>query len=164
MKRSCPQQSAASVAIAMLLLISIHGMSSVQSQSPRLQGSDVEYSDRKSQPEDGVPASALLTDHGRALAEELRNLRRTRSNLGEKHPTRSGIDRQINDILLQLKAFVPAEPDDENPFLKQPNRIREPLSSNPAINDTELRQLVLRLNERVNDLEYRLKKLEAKNK
>lgn len=117
----------------------------------------------------GVPSAAFLTDRGRALVENLRNLRRTRANLGPKHPTLPVIDKAILETEQQLRAWLPDESAEENPFKKldaPPQRARPATDAtdNAAMNDTDLRQLVLRLHGQVEALEARVRTLERSPK
>ncbi|TWT56253.1 hypothetical protein CA85_44350 [Allorhodopirellula solitaria] len=116
--------------------------------------------------DDGVPPAALLTDRGRALAENLRNLRRTRANLGSKHPTLPVIEKAISETEQQLRAWLPGDPVEENPFESRdaPPTAKPPAAessaANAGMNDTDLSQLVLRLHVRIEKLENRVRKLE----
>ncbi len=115
---------------------------------------------------DGIPPAALLTDRGRELADSLKNLRRTRANLGPKHPTLPVIEQAISDTEKQLQAWLPNGTENENPFKTRDAAPRESSldvgrNSSPAgMNSTDLRQLVLRLHERVEALEARVQALE----
>ncbi|MCO8122479.1 hypothetical protein NHH03_12090 [Stieleria sp. TO1_6] len=102
-----------------------------------------------------VPGAALLTERGRQLAQELRMLKRSRANLGSKHPTLPLITKKIEAIEEQLEAWEPAmgEPA-ENPFHAE--------NPKPQINDYDLRQMVIQLNKRVEQLEKRISVLENK--
>ncbi len=114
----------------------------------------------------GIPSAALLTDRGRALVENLRNLRRTRANLGPKHPTLPVIEKAISETEQQLRAWLPEDPAEENPFKNldsPPQRSRRATRNDTAdsvMNDTDLRQLVLRLHARIEALEARVETLE----
>ena len=104
---------------------------------------------------DVVPRAALLNERGRELAEELRMLKRSRESMGSKHPTLPLINNKIEAIQEQLEAWEPAvgQPA-ENPF--------HPSQSKPQMNEYDLRQMVIKLNKRVEMLEKRIDLLEQK--
>lgn len=104
-----------------------------------------------------IPEAALLTERGRQLAQQLRLLRRTREGLGAKHPTLPVVEKKIEAVLEELSAWEPAYGDaEENPF--RPGAKKDP----KMLNEYDLRQLVLRLAKRVEQLEGRIEKLEGK--
>jgi uncharacterized protein involved in exopolysaccharide biosynthesis len=104
---------------------------------------------------ENVPQAALLTERGRQLAEQLRLLKRSRDSMGSKHPSLPSINTQIEAIEEQLEAWEPAfgEPA-ENPF--------HPGRATPQMNEFDLRQIVIRLNKRVESLEKRVAELERR--
>lgn len=116
--------------------------------------------------DEAIPPAALLTDRGRELAENLRNLRRTRANLGGKHPTLPVVERAIAETERQLRAWLPSEEGSDNPFKNldsSPQRSSSAArneSEKSAINETDLRQLVLRLHAKIEQLEERVRLLE----
>ncbi len=108
-----------------------------------------------------IPDAALLTQRGRELAQELRMLRRTRNNMGSKHPTRPLIEQKIEAVEEQLQAWEPAFGNPPpNPF--QPGGDRQPGggADAPQMNEYDLRQMVIRLSKRVEELERRVSQLE----
>lgn len=129
------------VALVAMLVVSL------ASQLPAQTGSS---DSKNSKSAEKAPQAALLTERGRELVEQLRLLRRSRENLGSKHPTLPLINIQIAAIKEQLEAWEPAA----NPF--------HPSQTTPQINDYDLRQIVLRLNKRVEMLEKRVSELESK--
>lgn len=108
----------------------------------------------KTQPSaEQVPRAALLTERGRQLAEELRLLKRSRESMGSKHPTLPLVNKRIEAIEEELQAWEPAiGPPADNPFHPNPGK--------PQMNDFDLRQMVIRLNKRVEALEKRVAELE----
>ena len=104
----------------------------------------------------GVPAEALLTERGRELAFELKNLLRSKNGMGPRHPSLPDVEKRIEATRELLKAYAPAE----NPFKKKDGGGDQP---EKMLNEYDLRQLVLRLSKRVEQLEKRVAKLEGKN-
>ena len=109
----------------------------------------------KERSDDEIPRAALLTERGRELAEELRMLKRTRDSLGSKHPTLPVVLEKIEQVKLQLQAWSPSGAGAENPF--------RPGQSKPEINQTDLRQIVLQLSMRIEQLERRVQTLEKQS-
>lgn len=106
-----------------------------------------------------APSAALLTERGRQLATELKMLKRSREAMGDRHPTLPVINKQIEAIEEQLKAWEPAFGGTEaNPF--RPDDAKQA----PQVNEYDLRQMVIRLNARVEELEKRVAVLEKKTK
>ncbi len=120
----------------------------------------------REQVDDGIPPAAYLTDRGRELAENLRSLRRTRANLGAKHPTLPVIEQAIAETQQQLRAWLPEDPIAENPFKNRDTTPPATQAGPPAkaasvtMNDADLRQLVLRLYKKIESLEARVRTLE----
>ncbi|MEM6473937.1 MAG: hypothetical protein AAF802_30580 [Planctomycetota bacterium] len=107
-----------------------------------------------------VPEAALLTERGRQLAHELKMLKRTRDTMGPKHPTLPVVEKKIDAVLELLSAFEPAYGDStDNPFRKGGEK-----TDPDMINEYDLRQIVLRLSKRVEQLEARVTELEGKKK
>ena len=106
----------------------------------------------------GVPSGALLTERGRELAFELKNLRRSRDAMGSRHPNRAVVDKRIGEVERLLKAWAPAEPE-KNPFR---SRDGQDHSGQSQLNESDLRQLVVQLMMKVQSLEARVAKLEAR--
>lgn len=135
----------------------------------RVDAQDV-MGDLNQQLDETVPPAALLTDRGRELAESLRNLRRTRDNLGEKHPTLPVIKRAIAETEKQLKAWLPIESGSDNPFNSRDSKPQQSTQDtvdgleNSEMNNKDLRQLVLSLHAKVEQLEERIRLLEKRNK
>ncbi|WP_146533815.1 hypothetical protein [Rubripirellula reticaptiva] len=100
-----------------------------------------------------VPKSALLTERGRQLAEELGHLQRSKATLGEKHPSRPAIENQIDAIRRELTAWssVPA-----GGAVGGQDIVALGDEVTPLMNEVDLRQLVLRLSERVARLEQKV--------
>lgn len=153
----------------MLLVLSCLGVGMAVTSRTELWRADAQEVDGvpSQRLDEGVPHAALLTDRGRELAENLRNLRRTRANLGEKHPTLPVIEQAIAETERQLRAWLPSESGSDNPFrnLDSPPRRARPVtpvdSENSVMNDTDVRQLVLRLHARIDQLEARVRTLEG---
>jgi hypothetical protein len=107
-----------------------------------------------------IPNAALLTQRGRELAQELRMLRRTRDTMGSKHPTRPLIEQKIEAVEEQLQAWEPAfgnpPPNPFQPGGGQPGGEADA----PQMNEYDLRQMVIRLTKRVEELERRVSQLE----
>lgn len=102
----------------------------------------------------GVPSGALLTERGRELAFELKNLYRSKESMGPRHPSLSAVDKRIKSVKELLKAFAPAE----NPF----DSAQKNKDSSKMLNEFDLRQLVVQLTKRVEMLEKRIEELERK--
>ncbi|MCD0458856.1 hypothetical protein U8335_19690 [Roseiconus lacunae] len=102
-----------------------------------------------------VPKAALLTERGKQLVEELRILRRNLGSMGLKHPNRPGVEAKIEAINEQLQAWEPAYGKPSNPF-------RASEQAPPQMNEYDLRQLVIKLNKRVEALEKRVEILERR--
>ncbi|MGB7329174.1 MAG: hypothetical protein WBD31_30110 [Rubripirellula sp.] len=104
-----------------------------------------------------VPKSALLTERGRQLAEELGHLERSKATLGEKHPSRPAIENQMEAIRRELTAWSSVPPSG-SPSGSQGNQDVVALGDEvtPLMNEVDLRQLVLRLSERVARLEQKV--------
>jgi hypothetical protein len=98
---------------------------------------------------DRIPEAALLTERGRQLSEELRRLRRTESSLGERHPSIATVREKIAAVEEQLQAWLPKA---------EGNR---PLGERlPEMNPEDVKQLVLRLSAKIDQLERRVNALE----
>ena len=111
----------------------------------------------KSSKTEEVPRAALLTERGRQLADELRMLKRSRDSMGSRHPTLPLINQKIAAIKEQLEAWEPAFGEPEaNPFHSDSQ------SATPMLNEYDLRQMVIKLNRRVEMLEKRVSELEKK--
>ena len=116
---------------------------------------------------EGVPSSAMLTERGRQLATELRNLRRSRNVMGPKHPSLPQVNQRIDALLEQLKAWAPAnEKPEKSPFDKSANMANKnsthqtPATAPPKMNTVDLHQLVIELSLRIEVLEKRIEQLE----
>ncbi len=109
-----------------------------------------------SQQQDEIPPAALLTDRGTQLVERLKQLRRTESRMGTKHPTLPEIREQIEEIKQQLKAWEPAP----NPFRRSADQEGAEQKPIPLMNEEDLRQVVLALTEEVTALRQRVDALE----
>ena len=113
--------------------------------------------------EDKVPDAALLTNRGTELAARLKSLRYAESTLGAKHPSMESVREQIVSIKQELKAWTPVsietesdqEADEED---DAEEKTRETLAT---MNNSDLRQLVIRLSVDVTDLRQRIGELEA---
>ena len=113
--------------------------------------------------EDKVPDAALLTNRGTELAARLKSLRYAESTLGAKHPSMESVREQIVSIKQELKAWMPVsteivsdqEADEED---DAEEKTRETLAT---MNNSDLRQLVIRLSFDVTDLRQRIGELEA---
>ncbi|MEM0925961.1 MAG: hypothetical protein AAGJ83_07980, partial [Planctomycetota bacterium] len=106
--------------------------------------------------DESVPEAALLTERGRQLANELKMLQRTRDTLGPKHPTLPIVEQKIKDVLGLLSAWEPKYGESDNPFRKGEASDRVEM-----MNEYDLRQVVLRLSKRVDELEKRVATLEG---
>lgn len=104
---------------------------------------------------EAVPQAALLTERGRQLAQELQMLRRSRAAMGSKHPTLPLVNEKIAAIEEQLEAWEPAYGETpDNPFDAE--------KAAPKMNEYDLRQVVIRLSKRVEQLERRVTELERR--
>ena len=134
--------------VSSLLILSLSSIA--LAQTPYWQGQVDDFSI-----DDELPPGLLLTDRGRALAEELRQLRRTEEQLGGKHPSLQELRRRIADVKEQMEAWSPRVQD----FASDGSR---PLpDALPEMNDHDLRQLVLRMAAKISQLEKRVETLEA---
>lgn len=137
------------IVLIMALVVPLESRSSAQSAGDDAGDSKVTKGVEK------VPRAALLTKRGRELADELQLLKRNRATMGAKHPTLPTIEKKIAEIEEELEAWEPAVGDAaQNPF--------HPEKTPPQLNEFDLRQLVLRLNKRVEQLEKRVALLEGK--
>ncbi len=102
-----------------------------------------------------VPAAALLTERGQELAERLRQLRRIEATMGAKHPARGEVQGEIEAVIEQLNAWSPALRS-----LAGDQSLEDAL---PAMNEHDLRQLILRLSVKVEQLESRVSALEKQS-
>ena len=73
----------------------------------------------------GVPSGALLTERGRELAFELKNLYRSKESMGPRHPSLSAVEKRIKSVKELLKAFAPAENPFDSRAKRQGCRLRE---------------------------------------
>lgn len=111
----------------------------------------------------GVSTEELMqTQRGRELVDQLRVLLVSESTMGEKHPLYSEIQREIKetrDLLrnLALSRQIADEIEEESKDVK---RIASAL---PAMQDKDLRRLILRLIIRVDDLEKEVQAMRKEN-
>lgn len=118
---------------------------------------------------DEVPQAALLTEEGAALAERLRQLRRSESRMGPRHPALPEVRAQIEQIRTQLREWQSSP----NPFrvgapppppgeaaARRPPRSETDARDVMRMDDRELRRLVLGLAEEVRELRQRLDAIE----
>ena len=103
---------------------------------------------------DDIPAAALLTERGQQLADNLNQLRRSEASMGDRHPSRGEVQDEIKAVIEQLRAWAPAMPS-----LADGQALGDEL---PAMNEHDLRQLVLRLSAKVELLEARVTAIENK--
>lgn len=125
--------------IAIALLFALLAGYTAVSQSPGIQ--------------DDVPEAALLTERGQELAQRLRYLRRSESNMGDRHPSLPSVREEIKQVIQQLQAWAPLTPEASGDKGAQ---------GRPSLqmNDRDLRQLVIQMANRIEQLEARVKKLE----
>lgn len=118
---------------------------------------------------DEVPEAALLTEEGAALAARLRQLRRSESRMGPRHPALPEVRAQIEQIRTQLREWQsPPNPFRVGPAPEPPGEapVRHPPGSETdtrdimRMNDRELRRLVLGLAREVRELRQRLDAIE----
>lgn len=114
-----------------------------------------------------VPKSALLTERGRELAAHLVQLKRTSATLGGKHPSLEAIRQEIDEVKEQLKAWAAGSDAIANAGAgagARPGRSTRDLEQaaleTPTMNDQDLRQLVLRLAVKIDQLDNRMSRLE----
>jgi len=107
---------------------------------------------------DEIPEAALLTERGTALVQRLKQLRHTESRLGARHPSLPEVQEQIAEIKRQLKAWEPAP----NPFRSadDPPETTAAGKPIPAMNEEDLRQVVLNLTAELDALKRRVSALE----
>ena len=103
---------------------------------------------------DEVPPQALLTDRGTELAQYLRILRSKESKMGAKHPALPDLRQEIADVKEQLQAWQLGP----NPFRRSEMQgIGEvTVDAIPAMNQTDLQQIVLILAKEVESLKGQL--------
>jgi hypothetical protein len=101
----------------------------------------------------GVSTQELMqTERGRELIDQLRVLLVSESTMGEKHPLYSEIQREIKETRgllrnLALSRQIADEIEEES------KEVKRYASALPAMQDKDLRRLILRLIIRVDDLE-----------
>ena len=134
--------------IISLALLSIASLALAQNDSP---GPSVGNLDRAAYV---VPAAARLTERGQELAERLRQLRRIEATMGAKHPSRSEVSEEMTAVMEQLNAW--------SPTLRLPMGEPSLPEALPAMNEHDLRQLILRLSVKVERLESRVAALEKR--
>ena len=105
---------------------------------------------------DEIPKAALLTERGQQLAEQLRSLRRTEANLGSRHPSLKSVREKIAQIKEQLAAWAPRVADTDG------GRGKAVADAVPEMNERDLRQLILRMSAKVDQLEGRVRELEKR--
>ena len=98
-----------------------------------------------------VPAAALLTERGQELAERLRQLRRIEATMGSRHPSQRGDGRDRGGDRAAQRLVARASVADGRSSLP---------AAFPAMNEHDLRQLILRLSAKVEQLELRVADLE----
>lgn len=108
--------------------------------------------------ENEFPPALLLTERGRALAKELRQLRRSEASMGARHPLMAQVRKQIEAVKEQIAAWSP-----------RVQQFSEEKSSSvadalPEMNEQDLRQLVLRMAGKLSQLEHRVQLLEQQIK
>jgi uncharacterized protein involved in exopolysaccharide biosynthesis len=104
--------------------------------------------------ESEIPPALLLTERGRELAKELRQLRRSEASMGARHPLMPQVRKQIEAVKEQIAAWSP-----------RVQQFSEDKSSSVAdalaeMNEQDLRQLVLRMAGKLSQLEQRVESLE----
>jgi hypothetical protein len=106
--------------------------------------------------ESEIPRGLLLTERGRALAEELKQLRRAEASMGPKHPLLAEVKQQIEAVKEQIEAW--------SPRVQQlsPDRVTPLPEALPEMNDQDLRQLILRMAAKMSQLERRIETLEQR--
>jgi len=109
-------------------------------------------------PDPDVPASALLTDRGRQLADRLSQLKRSYAAMGPRHPSKRTIEEEMALVKEQLKAWS-ANADSSTADGERSEPLAKAL---PEMNETDLRQLILRLVVKVELLEQRVLELETR--
>ena len=104
--------------------------------------------------ESEIPPALLLTERGRALAEELRQLRRSEETMGPRHPLLAQVRKQIASVKEQIAAWSPqAQQLSQDKATPLPDAL-------PQMNDQEVRQLILRMAGKIAHLEQRVESLE----
>lgn len=103
---------------------------------------------------DEIPPAALLTQRGEELANRLYQLRRNLATMGARHPSRSEVELEIKAVIEQLSAWSPS--------IRPSSGDQSLPAALPAMNEQDLRQLVLRLYGKVEQLESRVEALETK--
>ena len=102
---------------------------------------------------DKIPKNVLETERGREVVDQLRVLRTSELALGKKHPLLPKVRREIKQTKRMLGAWGKSEEiDGDSPA-------KELASIIPAMEDQDLRQLVLRLIVRLDDLEKQVAEL-----
>ncbi|MEM9825142.1 MAG: hypothetical protein AAF958_01065 [Planctomycetota bacterium] len=98
-----------------------------------------------------VPPSALLTDRGQALAQRLKQLRRSMETMGPRHPTLQDVKQELADVKEQLQAWASGAD----------SSIGDAPITKAELNDQDVRQLLLRIVGKLNQLDRRVTRLEA---
>ena len=102
-----------------------------------------------------VPEAALLTERGRQLTHELQMLKRNRASMGARHPSLSEVNEKIQAVKETLAAWEPTIGDPaNNPFRKE--------DASGQITEVDLRQLVIQMSKRIDELGKRVDLLEKR--
>ncbi len=104
--------------------------------------------------QDKIPRAALLTERGTQLANRLKFLRQSELTMGQKHPQFESVQDEIEEIKRELTAWSPAEWFDSD---VGEGALAQRL---PEMNDRDLRQVVLQLVGKIEQLENRVAELE----
>ena len=110
---------------------------------------------------DNVPQAALQTERGKELADRLRNLRFTESQLGSKHPSLSSVKEEIKSVKEELQAWVPAIKTKKKTDDDKVETVETALAE---LDEDDLRQLVVRLALDVHKLRSQMTELKTEQK
>ncbi|EMI16538.1 secreted protein [Rhodopirellula maiorica SM1] len=101
-----------------------------------------------------IPAAALLTIDGKRLAQQLRNLRRSEASMGAGHPSLGAVRAEIEAVKQRLATF--ADTSDANASQSQGDMAK----SARAMTGDQLRELVVQMSVKIDQLERRIFVLE----
>lgn len=139
---------------ATLALILVSAFPALASAQTRLQ-----YPDQRSiggiLTQDRIPEAALQTPRGRDLVNQLRVLRTSASQMGPRHPLLPGINDDIAITKQRIEAVMISDR-----VLRGRGGTEKLASAVPALEENDLRDLVMRLIARISALEEQVGRLE----
>jgi len=145
---------------ASLVIASIASLAIAQTAGNPFRRAEAEAANRADNPrvasadEASADEAPPLSDQQRQVADELRLLKRAESRMGAKHPAVQDVRKKIADLTEQLEGMAAVSS-------QQKNQARPTQSLSIAdMNDQQLRQLILRMAIKIEQLETRIETLE----